>query len=59
MIGGRDCVSVCDLCLFIYLLSENYVLSKKSKKKEEADLCFFFFFFIYFKDGSDWAMDLD
>ena len=43
MIGGRDCVSVCDLCLFIYLLSENYVLSKKSQKKKKTDLCFFFF----------------
>ena len=43
MIRGRDCVSVCDLCLFIYLLSEKYVLSKKSQKKKKADLCFFFF----------------
>ena len=56
MIGGRDCVSVCDLCLFIYLLSENHVLSKKSKKKKKL-ICVFFYF--YFKDGSDWAMDLD
>ena len=45
MIGGWDCVFVCDLCLFIYFLSEKYVLSKKSQKKK-TDLCFVFFFLI-------------
>ena len=54
MIGGRDCVSVCDLCLFYLFLSEKYVLSKKSQKKKKL-ICVFFFL----KVGSDWAMDLD
>ena len=55
MIGGRDCVSVCDLCVcvFFFFMSEKYVLSKKSQKKK-TDLCFFFL-----KVGSNWAMDLD
>ena len=48
MIGGRDCVSVCDLCVcvcffFFFFMSEKYVLSKKSQKKKKTDLCFFFF----------------
>ena len=50
MIGGRDCVSVCDLCVCVcvcffifFFMSEKYVLSKKSQKKKKL-ICVFFFF---------------
>ena len=32
-IGGRDCVSICDLC-FYFFLSEKSVLTKKSQKNK-------------------------